>query len=62
MTLLPAVMGLCGSRNWALPSWLDRVLPHLSMEGPATETPEMPPARRAPKPTAADYRDWRRRG
>ena len=34
MTLLPAVMGLCGNRNWALPSWLDRVLPHVSMEGP----------------------------
>jgi len=40
MTLLPAVMGLCGSRNWAVPSWLDRVLPHLSMEGPGTEIDE----------------------
>jgi putative drug exporter of the RND superfamily len=37
MTLLPAVMGLCGRRNWSLPSWLDAVLPHLSMEGPATD-------------------------
>jgi putative drug exporter of the RND superfamily len=43
MTLLPAVMGLCGSRNWAIPSWLDRALPDLSMEGPATEIEtEMP--------------------
>ena len=42
MTLLPAVMGLCGSRNWALPSWLDRVLPNLSMEGPP-EPPENAP-------------------
>ena len=33
MTLLPAVMSLCGGRNWAVPSWLDRVLPHFSMEG-----------------------------
>ncbi len=38
LTLLPAVMGLCGNRNWALPSWLDRVLPHLSMEGPNAPT------------------------
>ena len=38
MTLLPAVMGLCGNRNWALPSWLDRVMPHVSMEGPAIVT------------------------
>jgi RND superfamily putative drug exporter len=43
MTLLPAVMGLCGSRNWAVPAWLDRVLPHLSMEGPGTETDEDAP-------------------
>jgi RND superfamily putative drug exporter len=40
MTLLPAVMGLCGGRNWAIPSWLDRVLPHLSMEGPDAEADE----------------------
>ena len=42
MTLLPAVMGLCGNRNWVLPSWLDRVLPHLSMEGPAIYTAGAP--------------------
>ncbi len=40
MTLLPAVMSLCGGRNWAVPSWLDRVLPHFSMEGVRTETDE----------------------
>jgi putative drug exporter of the RND superfamily len=38
MTLLPAVMGLSGTRNWVLPSWLDRMLPHLSMEGPVIST------------------------
>jgi putative drug exporter of the RND superfamily len=26
-------MHLIGRRNWALPSWLDRVLPHVSVEG-----------------------------
>jgi putative drug exporter of the RND superfamily len=40
MTLLPAVMGLCGRRNWTLPTRLDRVVPHLSMEGPDTDTDE----------------------
>lgn len=35
MTIIPAVMQLCGRRNWAIPSWLDRILPHLSVEGPA---------------------------
>ena len=33
MTIVPAAMHLAGRRNWALPSWLDRVLPHLSVEG-----------------------------
>ena len=35
MTLVPAVMHLCGRRNWAIPSRLDRILPHVSVEGPA---------------------------
>ena len=33
MTVIPALMHLIGRRNWALPSWLDRVLPHISVEG-----------------------------
>ncbi|MEP7021725.1 MAG: MMPL family transporter [Pseudonocardiales bacterium] len=33
MTVIPALMHLIGARNWALPSWLDRVLPHVSVEG-----------------------------
>ena len=28
-------MALMGRANWWLPSWLDRVLPHVSLEGPA---------------------------
>jgi putative drug exporter of the RND superfamily len=31
--LLPAVMLLMGGRTWWLPRWLDRVLPHISVEG-----------------------------
>jgi uncharacterized membrane protein YdfJ with MMPL/SSD domain len=35
--LLPAVMLLTGSRTWWLPRWLDRFLPHISVEGPKPE-------------------------
>jgi len=35
MTLVPAVMTLLGARAWWIPKWLDRVLPHVSIEGEA---------------------------
>jgi putative drug exporter of the RND superfamily len=31
--LVPAVMVLLGKRAWWLPGWLDRVVPHISIEG-----------------------------
>jgi len=31
--LVPAVMVLLGHRAWALPGWLDRVVPRISIEG-----------------------------
>lgn len=43
MILVPATMSLMGRANWWLPSWLDRVLPHLDLEG----TPEAPHDRAA---------------
>jgi putative drug exporter of the RND superfamily len=33
--LVPAVMILFGKRNWWLPAWLERVLPHMRIEGSA---------------------------
>jgi RND superfamily putative drug exporter len=33
MLLVPATMELLGDRNWWLPRWLDRVLPHVAVEG-----------------------------
>jgi RND superfamily putative drug exporter len=30
--LVPAIMHTLGRRNWYLPSWLDRRLPHLEIE------------------------------
>ena len=37
MILVPATMELLGSRNWWLPGWLDRLLPHVDVEGPRPE-------------------------
>jgi RND superfamily putative drug exporter len=42
MTLIPALMHLIGRRSWAIPSWLDRVLPHVSVESPGTNSPAHP--------------------
>jgi RND superfamily putative drug exporter len=33
MVLVPATMELLGDANWWLPRWLDRILPHLDLEG-----------------------------
>jgi RND superfamily putative drug exporter len=33
--LVPGVMILLGDRNWWLPAWLERVLPHMRIEGSA---------------------------
>ena len=35
MVLVPATMALLGKANWWLPAWLDRLLPHLTVDGPA---------------------------
>jgi RND superfamily putative drug exporter len=35
MLLVPATMELLGDKNWWLPRWLDRILPHISVEGHA---------------------------
>ena len=35
MIVAPAVMTLLGDRAWALPAWLDRALPRISLEGEA---------------------------
>jgi RND superfamily putative drug exporter len=40
MVLVPATMSLLGKANWWLPGWLDRVLPHIDLEG-ARSAPEV---------------------
>jgi RND superfamily putative drug exporter len=49
MILVPATMTLLGKANWWLPGWLDRILPHISLESDAvvhesTQVPVSVPA------------------
>ncbi len=44
MVLVPATMALMGRANWWLPGWLDRLLPHLSLESEAVAQPPSPVA------------------
>ncbi|MHB8429618.1 MAG: MMPL family transporter [Acidimicrobiales bacterium] len=37
MAIVPSVMLLFGNANWWFPSWLDRILPHLSVDPELTE-------------------------
>jgi RND superfamily putative drug exporter len=39
LILVPAAMQLMGRWNWWLPSWLDRILPHVGLEGPQARSP-----------------------
>ncbi len=40
LLLVPATMELLGDRNWWLPGWLDRILPHVNVEGSPEEADE----------------------
>jgi RND superfamily putative drug exporter len=59
MVVAPAVMTLLGDRAWWLPGWLDRVLPHLELEGERAGAEREPDReedrdrRRAPLPQPA---------
>ena len=52
--LVPALMHLSGRANWWLPGWLDRILPHLSIE-PATQPPAPPSPAPALVPAGATH-------
>ncbi len=43
MTLLlaPALLALFGEAVWHLPKWLDRILPHVSVEGKLEPEPDV---------------------
>ena len=33
IVLVPATMKLLGDNNWWIPAWLDRLIPHIDIEG-----------------------------
>ena len=43
IVLVPATMELLGEANWWLPKWLDRILPHLAVEGAPAPPPSGAP-------------------
>jgi RND superfamily putative drug exporter len=47
LVFAPAVLVLAGKGSWWLPGWLDRVLPHMDVEGAGAHAtaPELPAAR-----------------
>ncbi|MEU6548851.1 MMPL family transporter [Streptomyces sp. NPDC046915] len=45
MALVPAVLALLGERAWWLPSWLDRILPRVDVEGEGLARRPAPDAR-----------------
>lgn len=44
LLLVPATMELLGDRNWWLPSWLDRLVPSLSVDDDDLPPPVPAPA------------------
>ncbi len=48
MVLVPATMALLGNANWWLPGWLDRILPHVDVEGGSALDPAPVPAETIP--------------
>ncbi|WP_329350252.1 MMPL family transporter [Streptomyces sp. NBC_01261] len=50
MAIVPAVLSLLGNKAWYLPSWLDRILPRMDVEGEALSRKVPAPA--ADTPTA----------
>ena len=55
MTIVPAVLALLGERAWRIPSWLERILPNVDIEGAALAarlgTDTVPDAEREPELT-----------
>jgi putative drug exporter of the RND superfamily len=43
LILVPSTMALLGNRNWWLPSWLDRLLPNINIEGHTEIEPVLEP-------------------
>ena len=54
MAIVPALMFMIGKANWWFPGWLDRILPHVSVD-PELTAPTTPAAR-PPRPSPSRSR------
>jgi putative drug exporter of the RND superfamily len=54
LLLVPATMRLLGDANWWIPSWLDRLLPNLDIEGAEATGDLDPPPDTAPERTPVE--------
>ncbi|OZF42040.1 MMPL family transporter [Rhodococcus sp. 14-2470-1a] len=52
MMIVPAVMAIVGDKMWWLPTWLDRVLPNLDVEGEGLNNKTTPLKTRTPEPAS----------
>ena len=61
LVLVPALMQLAGRANWWLPSWLDRLLPNITIDPPLETLPPPEPAF-VPPPSPVERRSlpWRK--
>ena len=50
MTMVPALLTMLGERSWAIPGWLDRILPNLTVEPPTTTVAPAGPPPLDPRP------------
>jgi RND superfamily putative drug exporter len=50
LTLVPSLLALLGERTWAIPRWLESLLPGITIEPPG-ERPQAPPP--LPRPETA---------
>ncbi|MEO8850861.1 MAG: MMPL family transporter [Allobranchiibius sp.] len=53
MTLVPALMYLLGEKAWYMPAWLDKIVPHVDVEGEKLTGADAPQPARQPKHLAS---------
>ena len=58
MTLVPALLTVLGERSWAIPGWLEKMLPNITIESPGEPVPSRTAAAQpaAPAPDSAECR------
>jgi putative drug exporter of the RND superfamily len=53
MAVVPSLMMMFGKANWWLPGWLDRILPHVSVDADDLQANELPGSGPEPEPELA---------